>query len=569
MMNTALNVCLVCTATVFVLQAAEPLDPFTPDPAALETWRNRRFGMFIHWGPVSLTGHEIGWSRGRETPIAEYDRLYQRFNPEQFDADDWARTAQDAGMKYLILTTKHHDGFCLWPSDYTDYDIGNSPFKRDVLQELSEACRRHDIAFGAYYSVCDWHHPDFPRGSPGGKTGKPHPNLDRYVDYLRNQVTELIEMYGPLCALWFDVPQDVGPEHGRPTIERVRGLQPDIIINNRAYYEKGTTQGASRQEKVGDYSTPEQRVGGFDRERPWETCMTICRQWAWKPDDEMKSLQQCVRILLRVVGGDGNFLFNVGPMPDGRIEPRQVERLQEMGAWLDQFGEGVYGTRGGPFKPGRWGASTCRDNHLYLFIMEWPTSGTLALPALPMKITDARTLTKGLVRIRQRADELLLSLPAEGHEEIASVVRLTVDGTAFDLPPVDVFPFGIPIKIKSAKASNVFRGLAKYQAQAAVDGLENTRWATDAGTRTAWIEMDLGAPHEVGSVMIQEAVADRIQAFELQRLEGEAWRTFYTGQTVGENADVSFPPVTARHIRLNITRATEGPTLWEIQCFKP
>ena len=150
------------------------------------------------------------------------------------------------------------------------------------------------------------------------------------------------------------------------------------------------TKVAGNQVDVGDYSTPEQRIGGFDRERPWETCMTICRQWAWKPNDEMKSRKQCLQTLLRTAGGDGNLLFNVGPMPDGRIEPRQVERLKEMGAWLKQYGDGVYGTRGGPFKPGMWGASTCKDDHIYLFIMNWPAEAPLRKPPISKKSTVAR-----------------------------------------------------------------------------------------------------------------------------------------------------------------------------------
>ena len=307
----------------------------------LQWWRDARFGMFIHWGPVSLKGTEIGWSRGAQVPQEEYDSLYKQFNPEQFDARQWVSLAKQAGMKYLVFTTKHHDGFCMFDTKETDFNIMNSPFHRDVVKELADACREEGIAFGTYHSVCDWHHPDFPHGSPGGKSLKPQPNLDRYEEYLRNQVRELITQYGPLLILWFDVAQDFDAKRGQGVVDYVRSLQPDIIINNRCAVPA-------------DYDTPEQRIGGFNRERPWETCMTIARQWAWKPNDDTKSRVECLQTLLRVIGGDGNLLFNVGPMPDGRIEPEQVERLKEMGAWLAKYGDGVYGTRGGPFKPGPW-----------------------------------------------------------------------------------------------------------------------------------------------------------------------------------------------------------------------
>ncbi|MCP5112981.1 MAG: alpha-L-fucosidase, partial [bacterium] len=344
----AMILCAVCALAAVMScgsrQAAPDPELWKPGQAALERWQDMRFGMFIHWGPVALTGHEIGWSRGRETSVEEYDQLHKKFNPEKFNADDWARAAVDAGMKYVVLTTKHHDGFCLWPSEFTDHDIGETPFGRDVVKELSEACRRQGLKFGTYYSTCDWHHPDFPLGSPGGQTKKPNPNLDRYVEYLRNQVTELITNYGPLSTIWFDVPQEVGPQHGLPTLELVRRLQPDIIVNNRIYRATIGEAPPNAPEHVGDYDTPEQYVGAFNRGRPWETCMTIGDQWAWKPNDRVKSLKVCLQSLIRSAAGDGNLLFNVGPKPDGEIEPLQVERLREMGEWLNHYGDSIYAT---------------------------------------------------------------------------------------------------------------------------------------------------------------------------------------------------------------------------------
>ena len=215
----------------------------------MKHWQEMRFGMFIHWGPVSLTQREIGWSRGAETPIEVYDNLYKKFNPTKFDADQWVAAAKSAGMKYIVLTTKHHDGFCLWDTKYTDYNIMHSPFKRDVVKELSDACKRQGVAFGTYYSVCDWHHPDFPLTSPGGTKQREKSDLDAYNRYLLGQIEELITKYGPLVTIWNDVPQMF---HGRgvKTIKLARTLQPSILMNNR------TGDG-------GDYDTPEQEVGGL------------------------------------------------------------------------------------------------------------------------------------------------------------------------------------------------------------------------------------------------------------------------------------------------------------------
>ena len=396
------------------------------DAKAVAEWRELGFGMFIHWGPVSLTGHEIGWSRGKQTPIEEYDNLYKRFNPEKFDADAWVKTAKDAGMKYMVLTTKHHDGFCLWPSDVTDYDIASTPFKRDVVGELAEACKQQGIKFGTYYSSCDWHHPAYPLGSPGGRTKKPNPDLAAYNKYLSAQVKELATRYGPLVTLWFDVPQAYSRKYGLDMVTKLRKMQPKIMINNRAYARA-----------PGDFLTPEQKIGGFNRDRPWETCMTICHQWAWKPNDKMKSLKQCIQTLLMTVGGDGNLLFNVGPMPDGLIEERQVKRLKEMGEWLDDYGKCVYKTRGGPFKPGVWGASTCRENKIYLFVMQW-NDNSIVLPSIGTKVKEAKSLSGAKVEMLQNDDGITLSLPVEKQDAITTVIELTIEGDAISITPVGV-----------------------------------------------------------------------------------------------------------------------------------
>ena len=245
-MKAMLEKSLLCSLLVLLTSvcATAEKDCLKADLSPIADWRSLRFGMFIHWGPVSLTGQEIGWSRGKQTSIEEYDQLYKRFDPVQFDADEWVRVAKAAGMKYIVLTTKHHDGFCLWDTRQTDYNIMNSPFGRDVVKELAAACKKQGIEFGAYYSVCDWHHPDFPRTSPGGKVARKEYNLDRYTEYLKAQVAELLTNYGPLVTLWFDVPQEFDAQRGQKVIDMCRSIQPGIVINNRTGAE-------------GDYNTPE------------------------------------------------------------------------------------------------------------------------------------------------------------------------------------------------------------------------------------------------------------------------------------------------------------------------
>jgi alpha-L-fucosidase len=430
---------LAAGRTALARPGAEAEAPL-PAPPDLGWWREARFGMFVHWGPVALRGTEIGWSRGDAVPEAEYDALYRRFDPRGFDARAWARLARESGMRYLVLTTKHHDGFCLWDSALTDYDVMSTPFARDVTRELADACRDEGLVFGAYHSICDWRHPDYPLGSPGGKTRKPAPDMERYVLYLKGQLAELLQRYGPLGVLWFDGEWEEpwSEERGRDLYRFCRGLQPSVVINNRVAKGRQDMAGTTAAGAFGgDYDTPEQRIGRFQPDRPWESCITIATQWAWKPDDRVKSLAECVRTLVTCAGGDGNLLLNVGPRADGTVEPEQAARLREIGGWLAANGESVYGTRGGPVPPAPWGATTHRDRALYVHVLERPESGALELPALEARVERARLLAGGEVRVETTPRGLRLQLAPEQLQPLDTVVRLELDRP---LPPRPAVP---------------------------------------------------------------------------------------------------------------------------------
>ena len=515
-------------------------------------WSDARFGLFVHWGPVSLKGTEIGWSRGgvrrgygsegNEVPGAIYDNLYKEFNPTNFNARAWVALAKAAGMKYLVFTSRHHDGFSMFDTKANDHKITNpaSPFRRDVVRELADACHEAGLRFGLYYSQPNWQHPD-------AFTPDRH---ERYLAYLKQQVTELCSDYGRIDILWFDGLGKTSKDYdGEGLVRIARRLQPGIIINNRTGLPE-------------DHDTPEQQVGKYQDNRPWESCITICQQWAWKPNDDMKSLEQCLQTLVRCAGGDGNLLFNVGPMPDGRIEPRQVARLKEMGAWLGRNGPSIYGTRGGPWKPTRAMASTRKGNSIFVHVFR-STDGRVELPDIGRRVKSAAVMNGPSVTFHQADGKLTLDLGSTVLDPIDTVVRLQLDGSAMDLPAVAVH------SETSATASNVYQSLdEEYGPQQAFDNDPNTRWATDGGTKQAWVATMLPKPACVRRVRISEAYPGRVREFEFQYRDGEAWKTVFAGTTLGAAFQREFEPVTAREFRLRILDASEGPTLNDIELLE-
>ncbi|MCH5598058.1 alpha-L-fucosidase [Niabella ginsengisoli] len=422
---------------VFLICSLQIQAQIKTKPDALNEFMQDRFGMFIHWGPISLRGTEIGWSRDRDVSKEDYDHLYKEFNPVLFDADAWVKTAKDAGMKYLTITARHHDGFCLWPTKFTDYNIMNSPFKKDVVGALNEACKKQGIKFCIYYSVLDWYHPDYPMHSPHNNP-KPDPKSDmkRYVQFMKDQLKELITNYDPYM-LWFDGAWE-SPwtnEMGKEMYTYLKSLKPSLVINNRLGKEIAGVENKNidHTQMVGDYDTPEQAVGKMNLDVPWESCFTICNQWAWKPNDKMKSLKECLTIISKTSGGNGNLLLNVGPMLDGRIEQRQIGRLKEIGDWLKINGEAVYATMGGPYEPNKNFSTTRKGNKLYVHILNTDTSA-IVLKSIPdRKIVKSYVLKGAPISIQQSGDNITIPIVKS---ETPYVVVLELDKTAEKIPVI-------------------------------------------------------------------------------------------------------------------------------------
>jgi alpha-L-fucosidase len=398
--------------------------------AAREWYRDARFGMFIHWGVYSLLGNGEWVMQNRSIPVDRYEWLASTFNPVKFDAEAWVSIARAAGMRYITITARHHDGFSMFASDATRYDILDwTSFGRDPLKELAEECRRQGLHLFFYYSQLDWHHPDyFPRGQTGRETGRPaEGDWERYLDFMDAQLEELLTGYGPLGGIWFDGMWDKPEAEWRleQTYDLIHRLQPEaLIIPN---HHQAPLPGEDVQ--TFEQDLPGANTAGFNTTTigslPLETSLTMNRSWGFNiTDTAFKSVPELVRYLVRAAGNDANLLLNIGPRPDGTIQPEFVERLQELGRWTERYGRSVYGTRGGPIPPRDWGVTTQRGDTVFVHVLDW-ADPVLSIPSVGGRVTRATALASGeTVPFSQTADAVTLELPAGGVNEPDRVVVL-------------------------------------------------------------------------------------------------------------------------------------------------
>ena len=419
----------------------------TAKAARMEWWKDARFGMFIHWGLYAVPAGE--WN-GKKTenigewimhhlhiPIAEYEKFAPEFNPEKFDAEKWVSIAKNAGMKYIVITSKHHDGFALWDSKVSDWDIIDaSPYEKDILKELADACEKEGIKLCFYHSIMDWHHPDAqaifePDYNRGREDTLVNENFPEYIEnYMKPQIKELLTNYGDIGVMWFDgewIP-DYTTEMGKDIYQYIRSIKPDIIINNRVDKGRQGMQGMDKEgDFAGDFGTPEQEIPetgmpGVD----WESCMTMNDTWGFKSfDDNWKSKETLIRNLVDITSKGGNFLLNVGPTAEGEIPAPSVERLQAMGDWMDVNSESIYGTTASPIEAPAWGRITKKGNTLYLHVFEWPSDGKLDVSEIGGKVLNASLLADSSEL--DIVDDTSITLPAAAPDEICSVVKVEME----------------------------------------------------------------------------------------------------------------------------------------------
>jgi alpha-L-fucosidase len=432
-----------------------PLAAQTAESAAerdqrMAWFRDARFGLFIHWGVYSVpagewngkTNYGEWFMEETKMPVSQYEKFASQFNPVKFDAREWVRMAKDAGMKYIVITSKHHDGFGMFRSAQTDWCIKSTPFQRDPLKELADACREAGIRFCFYHSIMDWHHPDWGTRRAWNDKATGAPDMDRYTAYMKAQLKELLTGYGPLGILWFDGEWESPWTHERGVdlYNYVRALQPNIIINNRVGKARSGMAGMDKgAERVGDYGTPEQEIPptGFGPGVDWESCMTMNNHWGYnKHDQNWKSATTLIRNLIDCASKGGNYLLNIGPTSEGVFPQPCIERLEAIGKWMKGNSEAIYGTQASPFEKLSWGRCTQKQlaggggqTRLYLFVYDWPADGKLVLPGLANEPLRAALLDGSQpVQFAAANNSVSISLPAAAPDRTASVVALDIQG---------------------------------------------------------------------------------------------------------------------------------------------
>lgn len=478
--------------------------------ARMAWWRDARFGMFIHWGVYAIPARGEWYMYNQKVPVADYEKYPPLFNPTRFNARAWARLAREAGMKYLVITSKHHDGFCMWDSKVSTYDIiDRTPFGRDPLKELAAACAAEGVRFCLYHSIMDWHHPD----AQGDR-------FTRYRDeYLKPQLKELITRYGPLGVLWFDGEwiSEWTEEEGKDLYAYVRSLQPDIIVNNRVGKGRSGMAGMSQDpDAAGDFGTPEQEIpatgiDGVD----WESCMTMNNNWGYNAtDSSWKSAQTLARQLIDIASKGGNYLLNVGPTAEGVIPDQSVVRLREIGQWLARNGEAIYGTGPSPLASTPWGRCTKKilpsgQTRLYLHLFDWPADGFVKLTGIGTMPVRAGILgvPATACTIAQTGDTLRIGVGPAGGDPFATVVALDFDREVITFHPPTLVA-DVPIFLDQAAVTLSVRS----------PGLE-IRYTLDGS------EPSISSPLVQGPLVLTESATVRA-------------RSFFKGRPVSTEADL-------------------------------
>jgi alpha-L-fucosidase len=420
---------------------AQDYHPTAANLAARNEFQNNKFGLFIHWGPFSVLGDGEWVMNNENIAVKDYKKLVDFFNPVSFDPEAWVSMAKNAGMKYITLITRHHDGFSMWDTKYSDFNIMNTPYKKDVVKMIADECRKQDIKLVLYYSLLDWGREDYPHetgrtGQKSGRTGKG--DYAHYLQFMKNQLTELLTNYGDIAGIWFDGHWDqTNPEGDTNRTARIdwkydeiysliHKLQPQCLIGNNHHL----TPFAGEDFQMFERDLPGENKSGLSFQKaseklPLETCETMNDSWGFNiKDDNYKSVKQLIHYLVNAAGRNANFLLNVGPPPNGKMQSEFADTLKEMGKWLQKNGESIYGTRGNILPPEDWGVATGKNKTIYLHILKQPEQPFIINP-FPGKVVSCKLLNGSTgLEFKQTKDGLKINLGDTIIDDLDTIIKI-------------------------------------------------------------------------------------------------------------------------------------------------
>lgn len=540
----------------------------------MKWWVDAKLGVFIHWAPSVVNEAPLSWGRAgrkphhkkdnekRGVPEQEYNDTYKTFNPIKFNADEWVKLSKDAGAKYFVFTAKHHYGFCMWDTKTTDFNVMNTPYGKDVMKELADACHKYDMKIFWYYSQPDWTNELYRQKLPSKEYNE---------KILYPQIRELMNNYGKIDGIWFDGLGKNPVVWDTPKmLEIIRTANPKAITNHRL---------GPKDWHMGDFDGPERGIGRFQTNRPWETCDIIGGGWGYMGEKEAMSYPDVTRLLTKIVGNGGNLLLDTGPRADGSIIESHVERYKDLGKYLNKYGESLYGTRAGPYVSGPWGSCTSKGNKLWLHIMGDLEDYKLTLPQLPAKVKSYKVLTGGKVKIKNSKKGLAIELNENSLDKVTTIIEIELDKKTSDLElikttgehvDVNATLKGSSEKSKKFAVSNLLPGgKASFSEGITI----NNSWNADKSDKTPWLEYSWETPTDISQITIKEGKQigsnHAVKDFEILVFNKGKWTTIYKGTEVGSFFSYTLnKPIVAEKLKIQFNELKGGLDINKLSIYK-
>jgi alpha-L-fucosidase len=526
----------------------------------MQWWKDAKFGVFVHWAPAVVNEAALSWGRaGRKPhhkkdnekkgiPEQEYNDTYKTFNPTKFNAEEWVKLWKEAGAKYFVFTTKHHYGFCMWDTKTTDFNIMNTPYGKDVVKQIADACHKYDMRLMWYYSQPDWTNELYRQELPSEEFNE---------KILYPQVRELMTNYGKIDGMWFDGLGKHPKTWNSPKLLKIiRDINPHAIVNHRI---------GSPDMHMGDFDGPERGIGRFQTNRPWETCEVIGGGWGYMGEKQAMPYRDVIKLFTKIVGNGGNLLLDTGPRPDGSIIESHVERYKEIGGYLNKYGNAIYNTQAGPYISGPWGASTRKGNKVWLHIMGQIEGYQLTLPKLPANIKNYKVLTGGDAKVSNSEAGLVIKLDKRSFNKVNTIVELELDKEAegIDLIKTTGEPIFFDAKVKSSSEKSESNGASNLLPGAKASFSEGISvkksWMPAKDDSQPWVEYTWKKSTTINQISIQEGrrlgANHAVKDFEILAYNDGKWQTVYHGSEIGSFFSYTFKtPIKAEKLKIKINK---------------